>query len=82
MFLVQLFLGTFKCPASSLLFKRFSVHRVGCCEILYHQPMFHPISSLVSSVGCVLVLFLAVSRVLLNCSVHFSRRGGPHIPSG
>ena len=27
-------------------------HRVECCEILHHQPMFHPVSSCVSTVEC------------------------------
>ena len=30
-----------------------AVHRVECCEILYHQPLLHPVSSLVSLVECV-----------------------------
>ena len=29
----------------------FSVHRVECCEVLYHQPLLHPASSLVYSIS-------------------------------
>ena len=52
-YVVQLFLCTFWCLASSLLVKRFSVHRLECCEVLYHQPLLHPVSSLVPFFECV-----------------------------
>ena len=49
---VQLFLSTFWCPVGSLLSRHFSVYHVGCCEFFYHQPLLHPVSSLVSLVEC------------------------------
>ena len=52
-YVIQLFLSTFRCPVGSLLSTRFSVHRVEWCEILYHQPLLHQVTSLVSLVDCV-----------------------------
>ena len=49
----NLLLGSFRKSVSRLFPRSLLVHRVECCEILHHQPMFHPVSSLVSSVECV-----------------------------
>ena len=51
--LLYLHLISFRGSVTRLFTRSLPVHRVDCCEILHHQPMFHPISSLVSSVECV-----------------------------
>ena len=50
---INLFLGSSWRSVHRLLSKRFSVHRVECCEVLFHQPLLHPISSLVLLFECV-----------------------------
>ena len=44
--------GPFRRSASRLLSRRFSVHRVECCEVLSHQPLLQPISSFVTLFEC------------------------------
>ena len=51
---VQLLLGTFGCPVRCLFCRCLPVHRVERDEFLCHQPLFHPITSFVRLVGCVL----------------------------
>ena len=50
---VDLLLISFWRSAGRLLPRILSIHRVECCEALQHQPMFHPVTSFVSSVECV-----------------------------
>ena len=47
-----MFLGSFWRSVGRLLSKRFSVHRVESCEVLYHQPLFQPVSSFVHLFEC------------------------------
>ena len=51
-FVVNLFLGHFKRSVGRFFSKRCSVHRVECCEVLYHQPLLQPISSFVTLFEC------------------------------
>ena len=45
---VNLFLSPFRRPASRLLSRCFSVHRIECCEVLYHVSLLQPVSSFVA----------------------------------
>ena len=50
---VNLFVGPFRRSVCRLLSKRFSAHRDECRNVLYHQPLLHPISSFVLLFECV-----------------------------
>ena len=50
---VDLLLISNKRFVSRLFPRSLPVHRVECCEMLHHQPMFHPVSTFASSVECV-----------------------------
>ena len=52
-YVINLFLGPFKRSVRRLLSMRFSALCVECCEVLYHQPLLHPVSSFVPLVGSV-----------------------------
>ena len=51
-YVINLFLSPFKRSVGRLVSKRFPVHRVECCEVLYHQPLLHRVSTFVLLFEC------------------------------
>ena len=74
---INLFLGPLRRSVGRLFHKILSVHRVECCKILQHQPMFQPITSFVSTVECVFAntnTFCSATKSQSNIEVSSNNR--------